>query len=304
MSSLWLAAAARVGKISLRHALNATIRRATAPLKRQASGLQRVPKHPWASLQRFISSFPNREPLTAGKPTYSGVAELSADKLLIFGRYPRRGQIKTRLASYLTDRGCYQLHIALLLDTIERTRHLGDVQYLYLEGCTRAEAQTFVQLHSMTGVKVGVQRGSDLGERMWQAYTSVGNPDDRVVFLGSDSPSVPLSFIRRAFEALTCVSCVLGPAEDGGYFLLGLSKPHQGIFQNIPWGSPRVFQETLVKLCNETYEILPKWYDIDVREDLFRLASDLGSEFEGYPRRTRSFLEERGIPFVRTISKE
>jgi len=218
-----------------------------------------------------------------------------SEKLLIFGRYPRQGQVKTRLASFLTDRGCYQLHLALLLDTIDRTCRLDVERHLYLAGCSREEAHTFSQRHFLCDIQVGVQRGSDLGERMWQAYTDVRKQDDSVVFIGTDAPSVPLSFIRSAFQALSRVSVVLGPVEDGGYFLLGLSRPHQELFHNITWGSPRVFQETLLKLSDKAYEILPEWYDIDLEEDLIRLAGDLESEFEGYPRRTRSFVENWGI---------
>lgn len=83
--------------------------------------------------------------------------------------------------------------------------------------------------------------------------------------------------------------------KDGGYFLIGLSDPQPELFRDISWGSSRVFQETLDRLSKTPCKILPEWYDIDLPEDLSRLAIELQAEFDGYPERTRSFIEDRGI---------
>jgi glycosyltransferase A (GT-A) superfamily protein (DUF2064 family) len=131
---------------------------------------------------------------------------------------------------------------------------------------------------------------------MWQAYEQVSEPGDSVVFLGTDSPTVPLSFIREAFNALIRVPAVLGPAEDGGYFLLGLAEPHRNLFRNIHWGTSSVFEQTFSRLSGKPCKLLPSWYDVDVEKDLKRLAEDLNKSFEGYPERTRRFFESRGIP--------
>lgn len=182
-----------------------------------------------------------------------------------------------------------------MLDTVDRTRHLDAERYLYLAGCSQQEAQDFVEQHSLDNVQIGIQHGLDLGERMWNAYTEVHSSQDRIIFLGADSPSVPLSYIRTAFEILMRVSVVVGPADDGGYILLGLSQPNHEIFSDIAWGSSEVWSQTLAKLSKQTYEVLPKWYDIDREEDLYRLAVDLRKEFEGYPKRTRYVLTKWGI---------
>ena len=220
---------------------------------------------------------------------------MPTERLLIFARYPRFGQVKTRLASCLTERGSYELHLALLLDTVDRTSQIEVERHLFLAGCSRIEARWFAQCHSLNALKVGVQRGTDLGERMWKAYEQVSEQGDSVVFLGTDSPTIPLSFIREAFDALTRVPVVLGPVEDGGYFLLGLSEPDGTLFQNIHWGTSSVFEQTIARLSGKSYELLPRWYDVDVEEDLKRLAADLDKSFEGYPKRTRFFFESWGI---------
>jgi len=184
----------------------------------------------------------------------------------------------------------------LLLDTCDRAVHLESECCLYLADCSPEEARDFALIHSLTDIQVGIQQGSGLGERMWNAFTDVWRQGDRVVFLGSDSPSLPLSYIRLAFEALLDVSVVLGPVKDGGYFLIGLSSPHPELFRNISWGSSKVFQETLDRLSDTPCKILPEWYDIDLPEDLSRLSIELKSEFDGFPERTRSFIEDWGIP--------
>lgn len=215
---------------------------------------------------------------------------MPGEKLLVFGRYPRLGKVKTRLTSLLTDQGCCRLQEALLLDTADRICRLPVDRYLYLAGATREEVLQ-VKLHFSCAIQVRLQQGSDLGERMWQAYCEVTEAGDRVIFLGTDSPSLPLSYIRAGLEALSRVSAVIGPAQDGGYFLLGLSQPNRELFRGIPWGSSGVFQETVAKLAGQDYEILPEWYDIDRENDLSRLLDDLEERFEGFPRRTKAFLE-------------
>jgi rSAM/selenodomain-associated transferase 1 len=182
-----------------------------------------------------------------------------------------------------------------MMDTVDRICQLPVDRHLFLAGCSRAEATSFGESNFGKIIQVKIQRGSDLGARMWHAYCEVQKPNDRVVFIGIDSPSVPLDYLSEAFEALSRVPFVLGPAEDGGYFLIGLSKPNFNLFSDISWGSDRVFQETISKLSGMSYQTLPSWYDIDVEKDLTRLAKDLQQNFKGFPKRTAAFLKERNI---------
>jgi len=195
-----------------------------------------------------------------------------SDALLIFSRYPRLGEVKTRLESVLTPEGCLQLHQALLLDTLDRTACLSAARYLFLSDCSQGERDLFAQEHDLPeAIQIHHQQGKDLGERMWNAYEIVSRSSDRVVFLGIDSPSLPLAHIQEALEELARFPVVVAPVEDGGYALLALSEPRKELFESKNWGSDSILQETLDKLTPDEFFLLPCWYDVDTPADLRRL---------------------------------
>ncbi len=183
----------------------------------------------------------------------------------------------------------------MLADCVERCSLVDCSRYLYLHGCDLPEGRELVQrLQNQTAPEITVclQEGADLGERMWKAYREVSRSSSSVVIVGSDSPSAPLKFIRLAFDVLTEIPLVFGPVDDGGYYLIGLSKPRKEVFQGIHWGTSSVLSETTGRLARSDYELLPDWYDIDNREDLDRLIKDLARPFEGYPKRTAEYLKK------------
>ncbi len=217
-----------------------------------------------------------------------------SDALLVFSRYPRLGEVKTRLESFLTPEGCLQLHQALLLDTLDRTACLSVTRYLFLSDCSQDERNLLVQEYNLPkAIQVHHQQGKDLGERMWNAYEIVSRCSDRVVLLGIDSPSLPLAHIQEALEKLSRFPVVVGPVEDGGYSLLALSEPRRELFENMSWGTDTVLPETLNKLTTDEFFLLPCWYDVDTPADLCRLEQDLRREFDGFPIRTHEFLRSR-----------
>ena len=168
-------------------------------------------------------------PPIVGKATFFGViSTLLSEVLLIFSQYPRLGQVKTRLSSVLSPAGCLQLHQALLLDTIDRTASLNLTRSLFLADCSPHEMRRFAQKHNLPHtVQMHCQEGKDLGERMWNAYEKVSGTADQVVFLGADTPSLPVSHIKKALAKLSQFPVVAGPVEDGGYYLLALSQPRR-----------------------------------------------------------------------------
>ena len=138
------------------------------------------------------------------------------------------------------------------------------------------------------------QADGDLGSRLGCAVEqSLQGGARSLVILGTDSPSVPVSYIRRAFEALQRCDVVLGPTEDGGYYLIGLRRILPDLFDRIEWSSCRVWQQTLNRLRSlpgsPTYEILPRWYDIDSGDDLNRLIEELAAR----PRRMRHWWHSK-----------
>ncbi len=119
----------------------------------------------------------------------------------------------------------------------------------------------------------------------------------RVVITGTDSPTLPMSYIQKAFDVLKRIPVVIGPTFDGGYYLIGLSRQNDDIFDGIEWGTSRVFGQTLtrIKSLNTQVYVLPPWYDVDTSGDLEFLRSHLlairMSGVEEVPERTMQLLK-------------
>ena len=133
-----------------------------------------------------------------------------------------------------------------------------------------------------SGTRLEAQEGSGLGEREHNAFTRVLGPDagfgyDRAVVIGTDCPVLDNKRIEHAFSLLDHHDVVIGPAEDGGYFLLGLSAPRPGLFSEIDWGTSEVLEKTIQAAINAKLDIamLNELYDVDTIEDLRRLAREL-----------------------------
>ncbi len=213
--------------------------------------------------------------------------------LLVFSRYPRLGKVKTRLRSILTAERCLELHTALLLDTLDRVSLLDVACHLFMADGSDDEVLRFAQESRLPRtIQLHCQKGRDLGERMWNAYREISSVSSMAVFLGSDTPTLPLQHIREGLKKLNQCQVILGPVEDGGYYLLALSEARRELFRDIDWGTSAVLAQTRSKLQPQEYLLLPPWYDVDTDQDLKRLKSDLGSDFEGFPHRTCRFLEE------------
>ena len=186
-----------------------------------------------------------------------------------------------------------KLHTAFLLDTIERTAAVTGSRYLYLAECSRRELLDLADRHPLSSsTRLRRQKGADLGQRLWNAYQEISRESSHVVFVGSDTPTLPLEYIRETFKRLLDFPVVVGPSRDGGYCLLGLSRPKPELFSEIPWGTAEVCRQTLAKLRQGEYSLLPPWYDVDTSVDLERLRRELEGSLEGFPLRTRRYLNE------------
>ena len=122
---------------------------------------------------------------------------------LIFSRYPRLGKVKTRLESNLTTKYCLELHTALLLDTLDRLSSLDAACHLFISDSSEDELLHLAQkFHFPKTIQLHCQKGTNLGERMWNAYQEISNVSSVAVFFGTDTPNLPLEYIRKVFKKL------------------------------------------------------------------------------------------------------
>lgn len=203
----------------------------------------------------------------------------SGRSLLLFARLPVAGKVKTRLAPTYTPEESLELHRALLCDSLDLLNRAATatsaVPVLYLSEEGALDPELSAKLGAATVV---LQHGADLGERLVRAFQERLAPGTRqVVVLGSDSPHLPAERVARAFETLEPDEMVVGPARDGGYYLVGASRLHVSLFRGIPWGTGRVYRETVRRARKEGIRLasLPAWYDVDVPEAVALLWKDI-----------------------------
>jgi len=192
--------------------------------------------------------------------------------LMIFCKAPIAGQVKTRLTTKITAEQAMQVHIELT----ERTLRLATLSnFCPVElWCAPSTAHPFFRASAQTyPMTLQEQHGMDLGERMDNAFCQALDSYSRALLIGCDCPSLTEQDLEEALTALNKDDCcVLAPAEDGGYVLIGLNQPHPELFDNIPWGSGLVFKQTYtrIKQYNLRYHELKQQWDLDNPLDLAR----------------------------------
>ncbi len=203
--------------------------------------------------------------------------------LILFAKNPTPGTVKTRLQTRYTPQQAAEVYRAFIQDSLESAQGLSVDRWILAYTPSDAESQ----IRSIAGPKWDLlpQTGSDLGERMRHAaLQSFAQDATRVVILGTDLPSLPPSYVEEALELLRENEIVLGPTVDGGYYLVGLSNPHESIFQGINWGTEKVFSQTLELTKRLSLGLIPVWYDVDTPDDLdFLLAHAAALEQAGHP---------------------
>jgi len=222
--------------------------------------------------------------------------------LLVFAKVPRPGDVKTRLTPVLSPAEAARLYTAFLRDTIRQVRQLEADVRLYLAPPLPDDGIDALP----PDVHLYEQRGDGLGERMRRAFQeTLSDGYDRAVLLGSDHPTLPSSFLREAFRALEDpASICLGPTEDGGFYLLGMSAVYPQVFENMTYSHSEVFTDTLARAgrTDADVSVLPPWYDVDRPEDLGRMLSDLDEGPANAPntRRIADQLKLRTRPVSRS----
>ncbi|MBW3541398.1 MAG: TIGR04282 family arsenosugar biosynthesis glycosyltransferase [Planctomycetes bacterium] len=197
----------------------------------------------------------------------------------IFAKHPVAGRVKTRLVSELGAEPSRQLYECFVRDVLEKFRARADRRIIGYTPATE-EARAWFARAAGDSYELWPQPDGPLGERMATFFDHVRSQGpSRAVLIGSDSPTVPAEYIQRAFELLTRHDCVLGPATDGGYYLVGLKGRTPHVFEGIEWSSCRVLSQTVERVaeCGASLEMLPPWYDVDTLDDVEFLRGHLAA---------------------------
>lgn len=188
----------------------------------------------------------------------------SKNLLLIFTRNPELGKVKTRLAKTVGDKTALDIYLFLLQKTKEVTKSITCDKTVYY-----SEKIIEDDLWNRSNYQKREQFGKDLGEKMKNAIDDgFKKKYTKIIVIGSDLFDLKPSLINDAFEKLDNNDVVIGPATDGGYYLIGLKKLHLKIFENKNWGTSTVREETLKNLEKVNVHLLPMLNDIDVIEDI------------------------------------
>ncbi|MEF8787743.1 MAG: TIGR04283 family arsenosugar biosynthesis glycosyltransferase [Planctomycetota bacterium] len=193
------------------------------------------------------------------------------ERLIVFTRWPRPGEAKTRLIPALGAEGAAQLQRRMTARVIRMGRRLRRREGVQLEVRFEGGSRTLMQRRFGYGVRYRRQPEGDLGNRMRMCFRGAFREGcDRVVLVGSDCPGVTATIFQGAFERLHGRDLVLGPAQDGGYYLVGLRRRAPGLFDGPSWGSSTVLRQTLRKAgsLGLTHALLQTLQDVDTPEDL------------------------------------
>ncbi len=193
------------------------------------------------------------------------------DKLILFTRYPEPGTTKTRLIAALGADGAAELHRQMAERAVGVARELRAMTGVAVE--IRYDGGDDCRMRQWLGndMVYAVQTGLDLGERMDHAFKDgFDRGYDRIVVMGSDCPELTAGILKEAFQSLDRHPVVLGPAADGGYYLIGLKQRFPRVFQEIPWGTASVLESTRKTLLSleVPFALLERLGDVDTPEDL------------------------------------
>ena len=241
-------------------------------------------------------------------PNLSTQSSVLGTALVIFAKAPIPGQVKTRLCPPLTPDEAATLHGSFVLDTLERTKIAVGKLKLRMDrylACAPSSAHVFFKImEERHGVKLIDQVGDDLGARMHQAVEmmfSLGYR--RTLIIGTDAPTLPLEYLRQALTSLENHDLALGPAFDGGYYLIGMSKPIPELFSDIPWSTDQVLRLTQEKAAGLglTTALIQPWRDVDTLADLRTLIETCNAEAKR-PKNDR-MLSSRTAGVLQALAK-
>jgi len=219
--------------------------------------------------------------------------------VILMSRAPIAGKTKTRLDSHLKGEECAELHKAFLKDINNKFLNLKKIHSrldLYLSFTPEDSTSLFSELIAPEFTRIP-QRGKNLGERMYNsaadAYQKSGLP---VIVTGSDLPLLDIEIFTEALAGLKEKDLVIGPSQDGGYYLIGMRKPQKILFDFDNWGRSSVLEKTIKKANRHNLKthFLPEASDVDTFKELLKLRSELinRKSDSNYPQNTQNFIQK------------
>jgi len=216
--------------------------------------------------------------------------------LVVMAKAPRPGAVKTRLASSLSPAAVTDFYCCLLDDTLALARSLDDVEVAIM--CPASDVNELARLAG-NQASVVAQKGEGLAAGLTSVFAHFAEgrrtnaPQRRIIAFNSDSPHLPRSVLEDAFETLAAHDVVVGPTHDGGYYLVGAKASHPTLFAGDGMGTSSALERLLsrARALELSVGFAAPFYDIDVADDLTRLAEELRLAPARAPR-TAAWLKE------------
>jgi len=212
----------------------------------------------------------------------------------VMTKVPGMAVVKSRLHEFLGETRATELYRCFLLDRLDAIAGLRGISGVV--AYTPRDAEGLMRALAPSSLGLIAQQGADLGERLSTVLTELlGLGHAGAIAVDSDSPTLPMAYVAEAATALAASTCdvVLGPCEDGGYYLVGVRGPQPALFEGIPWSTDAVFALTLAKARagGLSVHVLPRWFDVDTEADLRRLHAEIVAGPHGPPR-TSAFVRQ------------
>ena len=215
----------------------------------------------------------------------------------VMAKYPEEGKVKTRLVPPLTYSQATGLYEVILLDTIEAISRLDQFYKKVIFHYPDNKGEYFNDITG-PGWLVLPQSGKGLGERLKNAFLEFKDSKSPMIIIGSDSPTLPGQYLINSGDLLSDNDIVLGPTEDGGFYLIAIKDTSgsfiKDIFDNIRWSTSYALSDIIenIKIVNKKFALVGKWYDIDTPDDIKRLISEFGMSDLEKSKNTRLFISK------------
>lgn len=203
---------------------------------------------------------------------------MSKNLLMVFVKYPTPGAVKQRLAQHLGNSKAAEIYKKIAETIVQKNAPASSEDYILEIYFSPQEDEKLVRRWLKENECFSPQQGSDLGARMSNAFShAFAAGYTKALLIGSDCPDISRTIVNRGFMLLDTHDIVLGPAQDGGYYLIGVREPIPELFSNIEWGTEKVLSQTIDKInaAGLSLDLLPMLRDIDRMEDLQYYNLDL-----------------------------